>query len=137
MSLMTKRSFRHWQKASKKSISKITKQHMVVIITTITINKKCQIFLMAIASEYRDKRRTVCIYVVKRLHFINYSACSLHDHAHKFVQNDIEKRIGLTKPSRSTDYERYNESPPILFILSSSRSIAPAISSRSSIPLNF
>jgi hypothetical protein len=45
MSLMTKRSFRHWQKSSKKSITKITKQHMaIVIITTITINKKCQSF---------------------------------------------------------------------------------------------
>src|SRR5215208_6614070 len=32
MSLMTKRSFRHWQKSSKRSISKITKQHIVVIV---------------------------------------------------------------------------------------------------------
>jgi hypothetical protein len=35
MSLMTKRSFRHWQKSSKKSISKITKQHIVVIVVVI------------------------------------------------------------------------------------------------------
>jgi hypothetical protein len=35
MSLMTKRSFRHWQKSSKKSISKITKQHIVVIVIII------------------------------------------------------------------------------------------------------
>ena len=35
MSLMTKRSFRHWQKSSKKSISKITKQHIVVIVIVI------------------------------------------------------------------------------------------------------
>jgi hypothetical protein len=32
---MTKRSFRHWQKSSKKSISKITKQHIVVIVIVI------------------------------------------------------------------------------------------------------
>jgi hypothetical protein len=37
MSLMTKRSFRHWQKSSKKSISKITKQHIVVIVIVIII----------------------------------------------------------------------------------------------------
>src|SRR5215213_8481632 len=37
MSLMTKRSFRHWQKSSKKSISKITKQHIVVIVMVIII----------------------------------------------------------------------------------------------------
>ena len=35
MSLMTKRSFRHWQKSSKKSIFKITKQHIVVIVIII------------------------------------------------------------------------------------------------------
>ena len=35
MSLMIKRSFRHWQKSSKKSISKITKQHIVVIVIII------------------------------------------------------------------------------------------------------
>src|SRR5215211_6715410 len=37
MSLMTKRSFRHWQKSSKKSISKITKQHIVVIVIVMVI----------------------------------------------------------------------------------------------------
>jgi hypothetical protein len=37
MSLMTKRSFRHWQKSSKKSISKITKQHIVVMIIVMVI----------------------------------------------------------------------------------------------------
>src|SRR5215213_8813279 len=37
MSLMTKRSFRHWQKSSKKSISKITKQHIVVIVIVVVI----------------------------------------------------------------------------------------------------
>src|SRR5215203_1095595 len=37
MSLMTKRSFRHWQKSSKRSISKITKQHIVVVIVIIII----------------------------------------------------------------------------------------------------
>ena len=37
MSLMTKRSFRHWQKSSKKSISKITKRHTVVIVMVIII----------------------------------------------------------------------------------------------------
>src|SRR5215210_401277 len=37
MTLMTKRSFRHWQKSSKKSISKITKQHIVVIVIVIII----------------------------------------------------------------------------------------------------
>jgi NADH:ubiquinone oxidoreductase subunit 4 (subunit M) len=37
MSLMTKRSFRHWQKSSKKSISKITKQHIVVVIVIVTV----------------------------------------------------------------------------------------------------
>jgi hypothetical protein len=36
---MTKRSFRHWQKSSKKSISKITKQH-IVIRTRILEQKK-------------------------------------------------------------------------------------------------
>src|SRR5215203_3769661 len=35
MSLMTKRSFRHWQKSSKRSISKITKQHIVAIVIVI------------------------------------------------------------------------------------------------------
>jgi hypothetical protein len=48
MTSMIKRSLRHWQKSSKKSISKIIKQHMViVVIITITIiikNKKCQTF---------------------------------------------------------------------------------------------
>jgi hypothetical protein len=34
---MTKRSFRHWQKSSKKSISKITKQHIVVVIVIVTV----------------------------------------------------------------------------------------------------
>ena len=33
MSLMTKRSFRHWQKASRKFITKITKLHIIIIIT--------------------------------------------------------------------------------------------------------
>jgi hypothetical protein len=37
MTLMTKKSFRHWQKSSKKSIFKITKQHIVVIVIIITI----------------------------------------------------------------------------------------------------
>ena len=37
MSLMTKRSFRHWQKSSKKFISKITKQHIVVMIIVMLI----------------------------------------------------------------------------------------------------
>src|SRR5215216_3386841 len=37
MSLMTKRSFRHWQKSSKKSIFKITKQHIVVIVIVMVI----------------------------------------------------------------------------------------------------
>ena len=32
MSLMTKRSFRHWQKASRKFITKITKLHIIIII---------------------------------------------------------------------------------------------------------
>ena len=37
MSLMTKRSFRHWQKASRKFITKITKLHIIItIIITIT-----------------------------------------------------------------------------------------------------
>jgi hypothetical protein len=34
---MTKRSFRHWQKSSKRSISKITKQHIVVVIVIVTV----------------------------------------------------------------------------------------------------
>jgi hypothetical protein len=34
---MTKRSFRHWQKSSKRSIFKITKQHIVVIVIVIII----------------------------------------------------------------------------------------------------
>ena len=37
MSLMTKRSFRHWQKSSKRSIFKITKQHIVVIVIVVVI----------------------------------------------------------------------------------------------------
>src|SRR5215208_5140183 len=37
MSLMTKRSFRHWQKSSKRSIFKITKQHIVVVVIVIII----------------------------------------------------------------------------------------------------
>jgi hypothetical protein len=37
MTLMTKRSFRHWQKSSKKSISRITKQHIVVIVIVMVI----------------------------------------------------------------------------------------------------
>jgi hypothetical protein len=40
--LMIKRSFRHWQKSSKKCIIKITRQHMVVII--IIKNEKFQTF---------------------------------------------------------------------------------------------
>ena len=37
MSLMTKRSFRHWQKSSKKCISKITKQHIAVVMLLVII----------------------------------------------------------------------------------------------------
>jgi hypothetical protein len=39
MSLMKKRSFRHWQKLSKKSITKITKPY-IVLIKARTIKKK-------------------------------------------------------------------------------------------------
>ena len=37
MSLMIKRSCRHWQRSSKKSTSKITKQHIVVILMRIIL----------------------------------------------------------------------------------------------------
>jgi hypothetical protein len=38
---MTKRSFRHWQKALRQSIIKITKRHIaVVVVKVMTIRKK-------------------------------------------------------------------------------------------------
>jgi hypothetical protein len=38
---MTKRSFRHWQKASRQSITKITKQHIAAgAAKAMTIRKK-------------------------------------------------------------------------------------------------
>jgi hypothetical protein len=46
MSLMTKRSFRHWHKASRQSITKITKLHTAATATALapakamTIKKK-------------------------------------------------------------------------------------------------
>jgi hypothetical protein len=42
---MTKRSFRHWQKSSKRSIFKITKQHIVVIVIVIIVPAVPQIVL--------------------------------------------------------------------------------------------